>query len=77
MSEEYNYEPVWYCNTCYSLRIFNSSGSDYDIDGDITPCYCDSCGSTDIAVTKDNGIEEVLKLQKSREKELSKRIKRK
>lgn len=72
----YNEEPVWYCRSCLSLKVFNSSGSDYDIDGDTTPCYCDECGSTDIAVSGNEGIFEVLELQKERKKELGRKIKK-
>lgn len=39
--EEYNKVPIYYCDKCLSLRIFN------------VPCldeseYCDECGSTNI-----------------------------
>ena len=37
-----NYEKVWYCADCLSLRVIC-------IDED--ECYCDSCGSTDIRQT--------------------------
>jgi len=63
---DYEEEPVWYCRTCLSMKILNSSGSDQDIDGDPTPCYCADCGSTDIAVTGDQGIYEVLELQRKK-----------
>lgn len=39
--EEYNNEPVYYCNECLSLRIKTViSNSDLE--------YCDKCGGTDI-----------------------------
>ncbi len=28
---DYEEEPVWYCRTCLSMKILNSSGSDQDI----------------------------------------------
>lgn len=37
-TEDYNDEPVFYCNGCLSLRVVSEFGLD----------YCDSCGSTDI-----------------------------
>lgn len=42
--EDYNNEPVFYCNSCLSLKIKTvASGLDLD--------YCDECGSTDIEET--------------------------
>lgn len=40
-NNEYNNEPVYYCQRCLSLRvkIFNSQD------------YCDDCGGTDILTT--------------------------
>ena len=63
--EEYNDVPVWFCDTCLSLNILNSSGSEKDIDNDIVPCYCGSCGSTDIA---NGNIHYVLEAQKTRKR---------
>lgn len=48
------------------MRILNSSGNGDDIDGDPTPCYCDDCGSTDIAVTEKYGIKEIEDLKNKR-----------
>lgn len=39
--EEYNAEPVFYCNNCLSLRI-------RDVEHIEDSEYCDECGSTDI-----------------------------
>ena len=63
---DYEEEPIWYCRTCLSMRILNSSGNGDDIDGDPTPCYCDDCGSTDIAVTGKYGIKEIEDLKNKR-----------
>jgi len=46
-----------------SMKILNSSGTDEDFLEDPTPCYCDDCGSTDIAVTGKYGIEEINELR--------------
>ena len=61
---DYDSEPVWYCNTCLSLHIINSSGEEKDIDGDVITCHCGDCGSGDILITGENGIYEVLELQR-------------
>ena len=63
---DYEEEPIWYCKSCLSMRILNSSGTDEDIDGDPTPCYCDDCGCTDIAVTEKYGIKEIEDLKNKR-----------
>ena len=36
---EYDEEPVWYCNRCLSLAIVNVVGFD---------CCCNDCGCTDV-----------------------------
>lgn len=38
---QYNEEPVYYCESCLSLKILNYSG--------IVDCYCGECTSTRIA----------------------------
>lgn len=38
-TSEYNEEPVYYCENCLSLKIIDSDGI----------CFCDKCGSLDIA----------------------------
>ena len=43
-SNEYNNEPVFYCEHCLSLRIKSVPGME-ELD------YCDKCGSTDIKQT--------------------------
>jgi len=60
---DYEEEPIWYCRSCLSMKILNSSGTDEDFLEDPTPCYCDDCGSTDIAVTGKYGIEEINELR--------------
>ena len=60
---DYEEEPIWYCRSCLSMKILNSSGTDEDFLEDPTPCYCDDCGSTDIAVTAKYGIEEINELR--------------
>jgi Zn finger protein HypA/HybF involved in hydrogenase expression len=54
--EEYNEEPVWYCGSCYSLKIV-----EFDME-DIS-CVCETCGSTNVIESGPNGIIEVLELQ--------------
>lgn len=39
--EDYNNEPVLYCEECLSLRIMEIDGTD----------FCDKCGSTNIGET--------------------------
>ena len=65
---DYEEEPIWYCRSCLSMNILNSSGTDEDFLEDPTPCYCDDCGSTDIAVTGKYGIEEINKLKNNKTK---------
>lgn len=36
--DNYNDEPIFFCNSCLSLRVMSVCGLD----------YCDECGSTDI-----------------------------
>jgi len=60
----YDLEPVWYCDTCLSLKILNSSGVEEDIDGDMTPCHCGDCGSTDVATGNIHDILEIKKIRK-------------
>lgn len=50
--EDYNKIPVHYCKECLSLSIMRVVGIE-------EACYCDKCGSTDIAETS---IEEWEKL---------------
>ena len=40
--ENYNNIPVYYCRDCLSLAILRVPGMK-------DACYCDTCGSTDIA----------------------------
>lgn len=40
--EEYNKLPVFYCRDCLSLAIRRVAGME-------DACYCDECGSTNIA----------------------------
>ena len=40
--EEYNDIPVHYCTECLSLAVMRVTGME-------DACYCDKCGSTDIA----------------------------
>ena len=61
--EEYNDIPVWFCDTCLSLNILNSSGGEEDLDNDVVPCHCGDCGSTDITT---GYIIDVLEAQKTR-----------
>ena len=49
--EEYNAEPVHYCEKCYSLKIMAFGDND----------YCDKCGSTIIGVTDINSWEKLYK----------------
>jgi hypothetical protein len=65
---DYEEEPIWYCRSCLSMRILNSSGTDEDFLEDPTPCSCDDCGSTDIAVTGKYGIEEINELRDKKTK---------
>lgn len=51
MTEDYNLEPVHYCEKCLSLRIMALDGND----------YCDICGSTDIEITTINNWEKLYK----------------
>lgn len=52
--EEYNKEPVLYCNTCLSLKVISTAdGTD----------FCDLCGSTDIV---SSSIEEWQKRYEKR-----------
>ena len=41
----YNDDDVWYCSSCLSLKIVNL-GED-----ELVPCYCASCGSTDVTTS--------------------------
>lgn len=50
--QQYNEEPVFYCNHCLSLKVRHVVGME---DSE----YCDECGSTDIAQAS---IEEWEKL---------------
>ena len=65
---DYEEEPIWYCRSCLSMRILNSSGTDEDFTDDPTPCYCDDCGGTDIAVTGKYGISEIEELRSKQNK---------
>lgn len=47
--EEFNNEPVYYCEHCLSLCIKSIAGED----------YCENCGSTDIATTHINKWKEM------------------
>lgn len=53
--EEYNAEPVLYCERCLSLRVLGVADSDMD--------YCDNCGSADI---KETSIEDWENLYEAR-----------
>lgn len=64
--KNYDEEPVWYCATCLSLNILNSSGAEDDLDDDPLPCHCGDCNSTDIVESGPSGIYEVLELQLKR-----------
>ena len=50
---DYNSEPVYYCNKCLSLKIMSFGNND----------YCDDCGNTDIETTD---IESWKKLYKNK-----------
>ena len=60
---DYDEEVVFYCNSCLSLKILNSSGVEEDIEDDPIPCHCGDCGSTDIDTAT---IHELLDLRKER-----------
>lgn len=51
MTDNYNSEPVHYCNKCFSLRIMAFDNND----------YCDICGSTDIETTNIESWREMYK----------------
>lgn len=50
-TEDYNSEPVYYCMHCLSLKIMIVNNFD----------YCDTCGSTDIAITDIDSWREMYK----------------
>ena len=50
--EDYNSEPVYYCKHCLSLAVLN-------IPDVPDTCYCDKCGSTDIASSSIEEWEEL------------------
>lgn len=54
--EEYDKEPVFYCNNCLSLKIRHLKYLDNSE-------YCDECGSTDIETAN---IEEWERMYKER-----------
>lgn len=54
--EEYNNEPLYWCNICNSLSIVNC---DSPLDDRLT-CYCNECNSTDI---KKGNVQEWLKIK--------------
>lgn len=51
-NNQYNEEPVFYCNRCLSLAIIRSKGS---------YCYCKECNSADLGVTDIDDWEELYK----------------
>lgn len=59
----YDDEEVFYCGTCLSLKILNSSNTGEDMEDDLLPCYCGDCSSTDIEQAL---IGNVLELRKER-----------
>jgi hypothetical protein len=63
---DYDEDDVYYCNTCLSLAIINSSGTDEDYDDDPLPCYCGDCNSAD--VERAANIHEYLELKEQRKR---------
>jgi len=66
----YDEDVVYYCNSCFSLKILNSSGVEDDIEDDPVPCHCGVCGSTDISTSL---IEDYLELTKESKIKIKKR----